>query len=449
MLGRAKRGATLGQAQILRTVIAIAVIAAASMARTDDAFDRVTSERLEAVRQARLRLQSERRQLTRTGPLREFRANLHVHSAFSHDSRGTIDEIVAAAKRAGTQILMFTEHPAAHYGIFEDGHQGLRDGVLLVPGAEMKGLLVFPRQSLRGFDGATSQELSDIVCGREGLTFLSHLEERMDWELRGLTGVEIYNTHADFKDEKRLISSMRNPLWLIQTAELFRKYPQEAFSALQNHPVDYLRRWDELCRIAPHTGVSANDSHQNVGLAARLAESDKVRIEDALGEKLIELSTAVFGAIHKIPKDAKVGDVLFEIRLDSYENSLRHVGTHLLMSELSRESVWEALREGRGFVAFDWIADSTGFQFDMHSRGHRHDMGTHLPLTDDLVIRGQAPLAGRWKLIKDGAVCADVTGLEFSNKVSETGIYRVEVSLDLAGEEQTWILSNPFYVTRD
>ena len=31
----------------------------------------------------------------------------------------------------------------------------------------------------------------------------------MDWDLKGLTGSEIYNLHADFKDETRLIKSMR------------------------------------------------------------------------------------------------------------------------------------------------------------------------------------------------------------------------------------------------
>jgi hypothetical protein len=435
--------------KIARTAIVLIAIAVRAVSAADDAVDRLAPERLEAAHQAVLKLKSERRELQRTGALREYRANLHVHSAFSHDSRGKIEEIVAAAKAAGTQILMFTEHPAENYGIFEDGHQGMRDGVLLVPGAEMKGMLVYPRQSMRGFDGSTSQELSDVVCGRDGLTFLSHLEERMDWELRGLTGVEIYNTHADFKDEKQLISSMRNPLWLLQAAESFRKYPQEAFSALQDYPSDYLRRWDELCRIAPHTGVSANDAHQNIGLVARLAEDGKVRVEDALGEKLIELSTAVFGAIRPVPSEAKVGDVLFQIRLDPYENSLRHVGTHLLMPELSREAVWEALREGRAFVAFDWIADATGFQLEMRTENELYEMGSHLKLADGLAIHGQSPHPGHWKLIQDGKVLSDSTGDAFERRITAPGIYRVEVSLNLVGEERTWVLSNPFYVTDD
>src|SRR5579863_4653098 len=158
-----------------------------------DALERLKPERLDAVRKAVQALKAQRQELPRPGPYTDYRANLHVHSALSHDSRGKIEEIVAAAKVVGTRVLMFTEHPADSYDVFKDGHQGTRYGILLIPGAEMKGFLVFPTQSLRGLEGGTPQEFSNLVRGRDGLMFLSHLEERMDWEIQGLTGVEIYN----------------------------------------------------------------------------------------------------------------------------------------------------------------------------------------------------------------------------------------------------------------
>lgn len=429
-----------------RWLVIVAALAWIAPADAEDAFARLTANRLEAVHQAVLKLQAERTILTRQGPLKEYRANLHVHSALSHDSRGTIDEIVAAAKVVGTHVLMFTEHPAEHYDFVTDGHQGMKDGVLLIPGAETKGLLAYPRRSVRQSMAGTPQEFADLVRGTQGLVFLSHLEERMDWELRGLTGVENYNTHADLKDEKRMLAALRNPLWLLGSSPLFRKYPQEAFSALQHHPADYLKRWDELCAIAPHTGVSANDAHQNVGLTVRLAEGGKARIEDGLGEKLLEVDAAEIAAVVPLPADAKVGTVLYQLRLDPYENSLRHVGTHLLMSELSRPAVWEALEHGRAFVAFDWIADATGFDFAAVTPSDRHEMGSRVALAPDLRLVGRSPLAARWRLIKSGKLQAESTGTALDIRVTEPGIYRVELSLDIAGEERTWILSNPLYV---
>ncbi len=81
-------------------------------ATADDALDRLAVDRLAEVRASVDRFKVERREPRRRRALRDFRANLHVHSSFSHDSRGSIDEIVTAAKAAGTSVLMFTEHPA-------------------------------------------------------------------------------------------------------------------------------------------------------------------------------------------------------------------------------------------------------------------------------------------------------------------------------------------------
>ena len=83
-------------------------------------------------------------------------------------------------KRAGSDALLFTEHPAAHYDFVTDGHTGLVDGVLLVPGAETKGMLVYPRSTVTEHDALGSQDLVRRVRAGDGMMFLCHLEERMD-----------------------------------------------------------------------------------------------------------------------------------------------------------------------------------------------------------------------------------------------------------------------------
>ena len=431
----------------LRTIVALSFffIIAPSI-RGEDAMDRLKLDRLRDQHTAieALRLQRHANAVER--PYQDFRANLHVHSAFSHDSRGKIEQLVASAKAAGTQILMFTEHPAPHYDIFIDGHQGMRDGVLLIPGAEMNGFLVFPKQSPRDFAAAEKQEFSDIVCGRGGMTFISHLEERMDWEINGVTGCEIYNTHADFKDEKRMLAALKNPLWLLQAKKMCDKYPQETLSALLDYPSDYLQRYDQLCQLHPHTGISANDAHQNVGLIIRLSEGDKVAVEDPLGEKLLELDKAVFAAIQSIPVGTPVGTELFRMQLDPYENSLKHVGTHLLMKELSVAAVWEALQSGRAFVAFDWMADSTGFDLSLVENKKRFEMGTQIAWQNGMSLHAIAPHDVNWKVFRNGEIDFQSNGAQLSWEISRPGVYRVEAWLELAGKEQIWILANPVYI---
>jgi hypothetical protein len=420
-------------------------LAYASPARSD-ALAKLKLDKLEAIHKAIQAFRLDWHKLPRSGPFQEYRANLHVHSLLSHDSRGTIDEIVKAARATGTQVLLFTEHPSEHYDYFKDGHHGTKDGVLLIPGAETNGFLVYPTQSLRGLATGTPQEFCDLVRSRGGLMFLSHLEERMNWEIRGLTGTEIYNTHADFKEEKNLIAALRNPLWLFRVVDCFQKYPQESFSALQKYPAGYLRRWDQLCEKAPHTGVAANDAHQNVGLVIRLAQGEKAGFEDALGKKLFELDVKALPALQPLRKDKQVGDILFQIRLDPYENSLRHVGTHLLLNELSQKAVWEALEAGRAFVAFDWLADSTGFDFACLSGSRRFEMGSRVPWDKALALHAKAPLPVQWKLMRNDKVSAESTGRNFDAAVAEAGNYRIEAWLKVAGENMVWILSNPIYV---
>lgn len=411
-----------------------------------DAVARLKPAKLEATHQAVMRLRKEVRPRAREGLYREHRANLHVHSHWSHDSRGTVEEIVRAAKAVGTSVVLFTEHPADHYDFFEQGHRGIRDGVLLIPGAESQGFLAFPTISVQGQSWGSPQEFSDFVRGRRGQMFVSHLEERMDWAIQGVSGVEIYNTHADFKDEKAMLASLRNPLWLMQMADTIRKYPQESYSALQDYPADYLKRWDELCRVARHTGVSANDAHQNVGLAIRWLSDDKARLEDALEKTLLELDLSAVPNQDKLREGKKPGDTLFRFQLDPYEYALRHVGTHLLLREFTEAGVREALDEGRAFVAFDWIADATGFDMCATAGSDRIEMGTQLPWRAGLELQAHAPLAAHWRLIRDGSLVHETQGSSLSLPLKEAGVYRCEAWLDVADERMPWILSNPIYV---
>ena len=379
-------------------VAVVGAIVAGSLG-AEDAIDRLTLAKVAAVHEAVEAFAAARMPLERGGDLHEYRCNLHVHSAFSHDSRGKIESIVAAAKRAGTDALLFTEHPASHYDFVTDGHTGLVDGVLLVPGAETQGMLVYPRRTVPEHDALEAQDLVRRVRAGDGMTFLCHLEERMDWNLDSLTGSEIYNTHADAKEEARLYAMMKNPLWLVQVKKVLDAYPQESLAAIFDPPSDYLKRFDELCAVYPHTGVSGNDAHENVGLRITLLEGDKVRMTDALDEELTVLDRAVVAAFTPIPADAQPGDLVFKLQLDPYEQSLRHVGTHVLATELSRDAIQEGLVKGRAFVAFDWIADARGFDFQAEDGNGRHEMGSRIvraatPTNTSLV--GGAPLPGHW-----------------------------------------------------
>jgi hypothetical protein len=418
-----------------------------AVVKAEDALDRMTRKKLQAMREAIQRLKEERREVNVPSPLKTYRANMHVHSYWSHDSRGQVADIVAAAKQADTDIIMFTEHPAPHYDIVKDGHKGMHDGVLLIPGAETKGLLAYPRASIRNAEVLTTEDYFNEVQQTDGLAFISHLEERMELDIPGITGNEIYNTHADFKEEKRLVASMRNPLWLLNTAPMIQEYPQEALLALLDYPQDYLRRWDQMSQVARHTGVAANDSHQNVGIRLRLIEKDQVRVEDALGEKILELSRKAAAELLPIAADAKEGEVLFQLLLDPYQNSMRHAGTYLLLHEQAQDAVWDALLHGRAFVCFDGLASGRGVQWFAQPSGssERIEMGGKLAAGKGVVFVGASPQKAIWKIIRNGEEVFTSTGYDCRFETQQEGLYRSELWLE-ATKPQIWVLTNPISV---
>jgi PHP domain len=432
--------------RLIRGMFAIILVGACATQVYADALERIRPEKLRATHEKIEALKSQRRAVSLSSGYDDVRALLHVHSAFSHDSRGTIEEIIDAAKQTGVRVIMFSEHPASHYDYINDGHRGMKDGVLLIPGAESRGFLAYPRTSIQDQKADTPQAFADLVRSVDGLVFLCHLEERMDWEIANLTGSEIYNTHADFKDEPKFIAALRSPLTMITLMGAVKQYPQEVFGALLDYPADYLKRYDELCQKSRLTGVSANDSHHNQDYRAKVVEGGKVQLEDALGKKLAELDPEKITPLKLLVAGKKPGDVIFELDLDPYARSFHHVSTHLLLGEVTEASVWQALRAGRAYVAFDWIADPGGFVYRADSGAQSWPIGSEVSAAEGLRLRAEAPLEGRFKMVRDGEVVLDQEGPSIDFPVDRPGVYRVEVWLTLAGEARPWILTNPIYV---
>ena len=192
--------------------------------------------------------------------------------------------------------------------------------------------------------------------------------------------------------------------------------------------------------------MSANDSHHNQAYRAKVLDNGQVRLEDALGDQVALLDPEKITPLKLLTNGRKAGDVIFDLDLDPYPRSFRHVSTHLLLSQVDEASVWEALASGRAYVAFDWLADPTGFVYRADAGEKHWPIGSEVTLEDGLRLRAEAPLEGRFKLIRDGEVVLDQQGAMIDYAASEPGVYRVEVWLSLVGEDRPWILTNPIYV---
>ena len=134
--------------------------------------------------------------------LTDYRAIFHAHASDSDHTGGTLDEILEDAHRARVEIVFLSDHPRPPRD-FVKGWRGVREGVLFVPGAETEsGYLLHPDAlgACDRLDGPVP-ELLAASTQAAGLAFLSHLEDHEPLSFDGVTGTEIYNRHADAKDE--------------------------------------------------------------------------------------------------------------------------------------------------------------------------------------------------------------------------------------------------------
>jgi hypothetical protein len=191
------------------------------------------------------------------------------------------------------------------------------------------------------------------------------------------------------------------------------------------------------------TGIAGNDAHQNVGVIATVV-GKKIILTNPLGKRVTEVDQKsvppfLFGvaAYHD-------GDNLLKVQFDPYAVSLGYVSTHLVAKDASENALFEALLGGRAYVAFDWMADPSGFVFTASDHGREHGMGDDVHAGARLAVRTSTP--GKIRLLRNGDPIASGEGRAFQAAAAAPGVYRVEITLPVAGTDRPWIYSNPIYV---
>jgi hypothetical protein len=108
--------------------------------------------------------------------------------------------------------------------------------------------------------------------------------------------------------------------------------------------------------------------------------------------------------------------------------------------------VYEALREGRCYIAVDAIAPGRGFRFWAESpSGERAEMGEERP-ERAWTLRASAPEEARLVLLRNGRIVTQADGSELEHEVSAPGAYRIEAHRHWRQRERPWIYSNPIYL---
>jgi hypothetical protein len=317
--------------------------------------------------------------------LHDLACVVHLHSTFS-DGTGTVPQIVAAGARAGADVVILTDHNTRAGAAFEGWH----GSVLLLVGEE---------------DTPPGKRDHTLLFG-DGLSFAAHPFSRGSRRFRrlsqgmphtglassSLTGIELWSFVTDTAER---VASVREGL-------LFAAAP---LRVLDHPPRENMIEWDRMCQRRRVVALGGLDAHQ---IGVRFAG--------------------------RVP-----------LRLMGYARSFRQLRTHVLCDELpsgsldaDRALVYNALREGRCYIAVDALAPARGFSFwadpDL-------PMGSEAAF-DGQTLRARLPRPAELLLVRDGVRIASVHGSVLDYEASAPGVYRVEARL----RSRTWILSNPIYL---
>ena len=352
-------------------------------------------------------LEERRTPPTARGAWLDLRGALHVHSEVSRDSEGTPEEILSGARAAGLDFLVMTDHATPE--IFSRGLHGRHGDILVIRGMEIitgcegmadrcTTLLAIGLEEWFDPEPLALPEIVAEVRRQGGLPFVAHPKGWQDWSIPGLAGLEIYDVLDDTLEELWML-----PKWALDVLYSHDRYPDEVALQILDRPDYHLAVWDQLVQSGRRwVGVAGNDAHQN---------------QEFLGRQI-----------------------------DPYSLGLRVVTTHVWTRARDEAALLEGLADGHAYVAFDRLADATGFWFASADTGPAAVQGDELPWRAGLEIAARAPLPGRIELFRSGEPIARCLCDRLRHSVSEPGVYRVEVSLRIQDRWWPWILSNPLYV---
>jgi hypothetical protein len=419
---------------------------------------RLTRVRLASAQASVERLAGLRRTLPEVPGLKDFRCSFHAHAEDASHTGGTRPEMLKGALAAGVDAVFLSDHfrPPRDY---MDSWRFLTNGVLFVPGSECRGFLAYPEASVMEHMQASIPDLVTRIGAGAGMVFLSHIEERSDHSMEGLTGLEIYNRHYDAKRDitgmLALVSRLTDPKELAELQALVREYPDGVLGSQIGYQEVYLEKWDRETVTRRLTGVGANDCHHNQVFVLHKVDEATARLGTVVDpvESMRVVPVALRPGVARILAGKQPGEQVQLLDVDPYDRAFRCVSTHVLASRLEEGVLREAVKAGRVHVAHTWMGDATGFRLGWLDAGEpelstkvRAWMGDERRFESGGRIDVESPLPGRIRLLRGGEEVARAEGNRLSVPVTAPGVYRAEVWLELGGEWRPWIYSNPLYL---
>ncbi len=378
--------------------------------------------------------------------LPEYTGVMHAHSYWSHDSRGSLQEILQGARQAELDFVFFADHHHGKLDTFPRAFYGEYDGIWLIGGTETSGddgMQVNPFQD--GVLDWTIPRDSMIrkVVEKGGMITYVHSESPHNWANPHYQAMEIYNIHTDLKDEEKLLPFLLNAL---VNGDRFRHW---SYRELYDRQDEILAHWDELNQGRKIVGMGAVDAHNNQNIRARYLSKNQV---EWVGPNAESIKIGPIGGLEKLVlTEPDEQGWAFNWGIDTYFHSFNFVNNHVFSRDFNPKSIKDHLVAGNTFIAFEGIAKGDGFQFlavdaDVRALGIP---GDSLAVDTVLQLQVVSPFPARYRVYRNGVLKQETDQGHYEWSFfpeKKSGNYRIEADLKLGKEWVNWIFTNSIYL---
>lgn len=325
-----------------------------------------------------------------------YRGVFHVHTRYSHDSSGSLGDVIKTAQKNRLDFVIVTDHNTTNSKNDPAVIQH-NDLPLLIIGNELSttdGHLIELGTDQRFQGPINPQSAINEIRHNGGYTVLAHpvCEKSYwkDWQVRDFDAIEVYNHACDFYDSNKIGFALKT---ILLSPSFFAKM-------IVREPRETLDKWDALMieRQRVIAGIGALDAHERYGF--------------------------------------------FGFSLMRYTNTFPIATIYVTSETFSEKKILQNLAAGNAYFAFESYGDADGFRFQIQSSSKVYRMGSTADAEIPLTLAVKTPAQAEIRVIHDGKVIKKSIDASLSLDIESPGIYRVEVFKN----GKLWIVSNPVLV---
>ena len=373
----------------------------------------------------------------------EFKGVLHAHSYWSHDSRGTLPEILQGAKQAELDFIFFSDHAHGKQDTFPRSFHGIFDGIIMEAGTESSnGLMVNPFESTVLDWNIDTEELIGNVVANGGLVTYVHTEKEHIWNNPDYQAMEIYNIHTDLLDEDGILP------FAINNVVNGNQYKDWCYREIYDEQTAILSNWDALNMQRRIVGIGGVDAHNNQSFRARYTEDSLVEWVGSNAKTLVVRTPNWFDRLMLGAPDEH--GWAFKWELDPYFESFNFDNTYVFCDTFSNENIKQNIIEGHAFVSFESLAKANGFQYFSVDDDEQVSgiLGDSVQVAKVSAIKALSPLPVVFQLFQNGKLIdTSEEKYTYEYKLNHLkGNYRLVARVKLLDEWIPWIYTNPIYI---